>query len=446
MNTAHYSDLARQVLARVTKAGASGDLIVDSAEALSLKARAGQLEEYKVSSSQIFGLRVIHQGRVGSAYSESSDSQALASMVDSALSNARYTATEPCEKILESTQQLRSDDQQLCPDDNCEIDEKIDFALALEQQLASRQWVKSVPYNGVQDVISSRNIYNTTGLQATGNRRYCSAQAQALVEHAGSSAMAGSGQAVRCFSDLDLASLVEAAHRSAIDIVPGIAVASGRYDVIFDRDVGASLWGVFSPMFSGKLAKDGVNPMRDKLDQPIADPRLTISDMPRCELGLGYQLFDAEGSPTTSQELIVGGRLCSMLHNSATASFFNIASTGHAARGPKSTLDVRPHQLVVAAGTTAEHGELVSGQYLELTGLTGLHSGANIISGDFSFGASGFLCADGQRKQAVRHITVAGNFYKMLNSISMIGDRQHWNWQRSMRSPLIRFSKLAISG
>jgi len=444
--TAQHNDLAQQVLTRVSAAGASGDLIVDCAEALSLKARDGQLEEYKVSNSQIFGLRVIHQGRVGSAYSESSDTQALASMVDSALSNARYAAPEPSERILDSTSQLHSDDLRLCPEDNCEIDEKIQFALALEQQLASRDWVKTVPYNGVQDVISNRSIYSSAGLQASGNRRHCSAHAYALVERAGNSAMAGTGQAARRFSELDVATLIDAAHGNAIDMLPGAAVASGRYDVIFDCDVGPSLWEVFSPMFSGKLAKDGVNPMRDKLDQPIADSRLTVSDMPRCELGLGYQLFDAEGHATHQHNLIVDGRLNSLLHNSATGSFFNLASTGHAARGPKSTLDVRPHQLVISAGTSAEQGNLVQDQYLELTALTGLHSGANIISGDFSFGASGFLCADGLRQRAVRHITVAGNFYKMLNNISMIGDNQHWNWQHSMRSPLIRFSKLAISG
>ena len=83
---------------------------------------------------------------------------------------------------------------------------------------------------------------------------------------------------------------------------------------------------------------------------------------------------------------------------------------------------------------------------LELTDLTGLHSGANAISGNFSFGASGYLCKDGERIQAVRGITVAGNFYEMLNKISMIGNQQHWNEGRSALMPSIRFSDVAISG
>jgi len=89
---------------------------------------------------------------------------------------------------------------------------------------------------------------------------------------------------------------------------------------------------------------------------------------------------------------------------------------------------------------------LHSGEYLKLTDLTGLHSGATAISGNFSFGASGYLCKDGERIQAVRGITVAGNFYEMLNKISMIGKQQYWNESRSALMPSIRFSDVAISG
>ena len=77
---------------------------------------------------------------------------------------------------------------------------------------------------------------------------------------------------------------------------------------------------------------------------------------------------------------------------------------------------------------------------------TPLMSGANAISGNFSFGAAGFLCKDGERIQPVRQITVAGNFFEMLKQIRLIGGQQHWNWSRSCLMPSIRFSDVAISG
>ena len=72
---------ASQILEQVKAAGATGDLIIDQGRSLSLKAREGALEEYKVSSSQVLGLRVIKDGKVGTAYSEATDSEALKSLV-----------------------------------------------------------------------------------------------------------------------------------------------------------------------------------------------------------------------------------------------------------------------------------------------------------------------------------------------------------------------------
>jgi PmbA protein len=108
-------------------------------------------------------------------------------------------------------------------------------------------------------------------------------------------------------------------------------------------------------------------------------------------------------------------------------------------------LGVNLHQVEIARGTEAL-SSLHSGEYLEVTDLAGLHSGANAISGDFSFGASGYLCKNRERIQAVRGITVAGNFYEMLNKISMIGNQQSWDEGRSALMPSIRFSDVAISG
>jgi len=139
------------------------------------------------------------------------------------------------------------------------------------------------------------------------------------------------------------------------------------------------------------------------------------------------------------------GCLQTLIHNSATASYFDTETTGQASRGPRSTLGVSLHQVEIAKGSE-DLSTLHSGEYLELTDLTGLHSGANAISGNFSFGASGYLCKDGERIQAVRGITVAGNFYEMLNKISMIGNQQNWDEGRSALMPSIRFSDVAISG
>ena len=436
---------AEQVLWLVTKYGAKGDLIVDQGNAISLKARDGQLEEHKVTSSRIFGLRVIKDDKVGTAYSEAADSDSLSSLVDQALTNASYAAPEVHEKILANDAQLSTDDDIFCPNETATTDDRIQLALELERELASRDKVKNVPYNGIQDGVGERHVFSTAGLHASTRSRSCSAFAYALIEDGEKNAMEGSGQVARLFSDLDKTSLIEKVYQDTIDILNGEPVPSAHYDVIFEKEMQVSLFGLFSVMFSGKSAKDGINPMRDKKGESIADPRLTIIDRPDLIEGFGYSLFDDEGTPTEALELIKDGTLKSLIHNSMTASYFESESTGHATRGPRSTLGVGLHQLAIKAGD-ADEKELYSGKYLLITDLTGMHSGANAISGEFSFGASGYLCEDSERLKPVRNITVAGNFYEMLQAISLIGKTPHWNWQRSSFMPSIRFADVAISG
>ena len=429
------AQMAEQVLDRVLSAGATGDLIVDEGETLSLKARDGELEEYKVSSSRIFGLRVIKNGHVGTAYSEAVDADALSSMVGQALNNAGFGKVEPHENILPNSDHLKTDDALLCPQEQVSIEQKIETALEIESRLTAKDKVKNVPYNGVQDITSQRHIFSSAGLNALTRSRTCAAYAYALAEDGEKNAMQG----------LDASTVIDKTYQKCIGLLDGKPVPSRHYDVIFDTDCQVSVFAVFSMMFSGKAAKDGINPMRDKPGSVIADSRLTIYDQPLNVDGFGYHLFDAEGTATKKTELILDGCLQTLIHNSATASHFDTATTGHASRGPRSTLGVNLHQVEIAPGSE-DLSTLHSGEYLELTDLTGLHSGANPISGNFSFGASGYLCKDGERIQAVRGITVAGNFYEMLNKISMIGNQQHWNESRSALMPGIRFSDVAISG
>ena len=436
---------ANIIFDRVKEAGATADLIIDQKESLSLKANKGKLEEHTVSSTRVFGLRVIKDGQVGTAYSESDDQDSLKSIVDQALINASFTAPEEHERILENNQTLATDDAHFCPQDDSTIDQKIALILELESQLAAKDKIKAVPYNGLSESLFQRQIFSTAGLNASSKARHFVLYASALAEAGDKNAMEGDHQVTRLCSELDTQKMVDKAYADCLAMLEGKAIPSKHYDVIFSTDCQSSLFGVFSMILSGKAAKDGINPWRDKLSQTVADKRLSLSDKPRLIDGFGYELFDAEGTATATTPLIQNGQLESFLHNSVTASHFGLKSTGHATRGPKSSLALSSHQLVIEPGSENQT-TLTSGEYLELTDLSGMHSGANAISGDFSFGASGYLCRDGQRLQAVRGVTVAGNFYEMLNKIESIGDTQHWTWQKSSLMPQIRFSKMAISG
>jgi PmbA protein len=433
------------LLEKVSAAGATGDLIVDSGESVSFKANAGELEEHTVRSSQILGLRVIKDAKVGMAYSEATDENAVEELVAQALTNASFGATNDYETISLNGTSLVTDDELLAPEDTTSVEQKIDFALKLETDLAAKDKVQNVPYNGVTDSLSVREVYSTSGLQAVSRSRSAVAYAYALAVDGEHNAMAGTGRVQRRFAELNTEDIVQGTWQECLALLEGKPVATKHYDVIFDADQQSSLFDAFSLAFSGKSAKDGVNPWREQIGKVVADERLQLNDNPTRTDGFGYELFDVEGELCSDLPVIENGTLNSLLHNRTTAQFFKTKSTGHASRGPKSALSVSAHQWVIAAGD-ANEGSLKEDEYLYITDLTGLHSGANAISGNFSFGASGYLCKNGERVQSVRGITIAGNFYDMLKNIRCIGDTQEWNWQKSSLMAPIRFSELAISG
>jgi len=436
---------AERIFTPIIAAGAEADLIVDAQQSLSLKANQGELEEYEVSSTQIFGLRVLQDGKVGLAYSEDDSTASLQSMAEQALSNAQFSAPDTNEQLLKNAAQLESDDALLYLADASSTDEKIDFILALESDLAAKPLIKNVPYNSVSDSTRERYVFSTAGLVAHSRSRAYTANAYALAEKDDANAMEGKGQFARQFKQLDKDVLVEQVYAECIAMLAGKPVASKHYDVIFDQESQSSLFGVFAAAFSGKWAKEGINPWRDSLGKRVADERLQLFDSALLQAGSSYTTFDAEGSQTQRNVLINKGVLETLLHNSVTARFYGVENTGNAVRGAQSALGVSMHQQEIAAGD-ADMATLRAGEFLEVTGLAGLHSGANAISGDFSLGASGYLWRDGERVQAVRGITVAGNFYTMLNAIAAIGDTQYWNWSKSVLMPSIRFNALAISG
>ena len=436
---------AQRVLDKVLASGAVGDLVVQEESSLSLKAHAGELEEHKVTSTRVYGIRVVKDDRAGIAYSEAADSAALDSMVEQALVNASFARLDPTENVADGATALATEDATLCPADPTSVEAKIDAALYLERELTARDKVRNVPYNGVQDLTAERHVFATTGRTAHGRNRVCSAFAYALLSDGTKDALEGVQWHARRFDEIDTDWIVDETYQRCLAMLDGEAIPSKHYDVLFDVENQADLFTVFLDMFSAKTARDGINPLRDKVGERIAVDALTIRDVPLNADGLGYALFDDEGLATSTTTLVDAGVLRTLVHNSATASHFDVPNTRNAARSPRSSLGVGLHQLEVAAGDVDENA-LTSGEYLEIVDLAGLHSGGNPVSGDFSYGAAGFLCRDGERLRPVRNITVAGNFYEMLKQIAAIGDTQHWNPERSALMARIRFADVAISG
>ncbi|WP_325894406.1 TldD/PmbA family protein [Grimontia sp. NTOU-MAR1] len=434
-----------QVLELAQKSGAQADVIASSSESFSLKADQGELSEYKVTASQVIGVRVIKDEHVAISYSESLEPENLAQMIDQALTNASFTKKDPLQKIQAEGLNISTKYPEIYQQDDATPEQKIELALSLEGKIREKPLAKGAPYNGYSESSGITLLGNTLGTRCFHQSRSLSCYTAALIDHNDKQAMHVAASVARTFDGLTPEKVINDAYDMAEALLEGTPIATGQYSVIFEQESLNEVLGAFGSVFSGESAKRGINPWRDKIGQQVASPLLSFRDVAYMSGGHAIKSFDGEGFETGDTPLIENGELVGLLHNSATAAHFGVAHTANAGRSPKGTLSVSSRHDVIGAGTSSE-AEVTAGEYLELIDLQGVHSGADAISGDFSFGASGFLCRDGKRIQPVRGITVAGNFYTIIKEIEAVGNTVLPNYAGQFYSPLIRFARLNIAG
>lgn len=443
--TSTNSDILSQVIDIANAQGVSADVILTQEQQLGLKADRGDLSEYKVTSSRSVGVRVVQKNRVGTSYCESAKREHLESMVTQAMENASYAKEDLHETICAPRQEIPDWSAQTFLEDDASTDDKISLTLELESGLEGRDIDAKAPYNAFSELEYEVALANTLGHTCVHKERQVSCYSYALLNHDGKQSMHHGFEVGRQFQELSAKRVVNEAYDTAKALLPGKPIPTGEYDIIFDTDSLHSLMGAFGMCWSGQAAVKNINPLREKLGETIAHAEFSLCDDPAVDGGFGLQAFDGEGNATKRTAMVESGVLSTFLHNSATANYFNVENTANASRGTKGSLGVAPSHLCIAKGSQTE-SSLKTGTYVELIGLQGVHSGANAISGDFSFGATGFLCQNGVRGQPVRGITVAGNFYRMLKEIAAIGDTVHADQPKSFFAPLIRFDGLRVAG
>ncbi len=441
-------ELCFKIVDMAKKAGIQEcDVILSRGNSLSLQALKGAIDKSKVTSTQVVGIRVIQDQRIGISASESLEDESLRVMIEQAKATSRYSGVDPYQSITQKNQ----DDIIVIPDrvkkaDLTTIKEKIELAIELEQKvLAKDSRIHNVPYSGYSDGEGESFYANHLGTFCYQKDRSFSAYTSALAGKDQQQAMYSSSTIGRSFAELDLHACVEEASETALKLIDAKAIPTGRYDVIFAVDEWESLLGAHLGAFSAKAAKEGTGYYRDKLEKAIAHSGLTMRDLPKYADGFSFSAFDDEGVPHQDLTVIEKGVLKSFYHNTATARYFKTKTTGHAGRGARGSLGVSSTQLVFDQGSASE-SELYSGQVLKVISLKGLHSGTNAVSGHFSLALEGILYKDGKAQQMVKDVTLSANFYEILNGIQAIGSKLEASSGRGFFSPSLRFAGISVAG
>jgi PmbA protein len=244
-------------------------------------------------------------------------------------------------------------------------------------------------------------------------------------------------------SDLEPAEVIgRRAGERAIKRLNPRKVATRRLPVVFDSRVSGSLVGHLTSAVNGSAIARKTSFLRDKLGAQIFPAGITIIDDPLRPRGLRSRPFDAEGVAGQRLALVQNGVLTSWILDSATARELDMKTTGHAQRGVSSTPSPGPSNLHLAPGAKTPD-ELIADieEGLYVTDVIGM--GVNLVSGDYSRGASGFWIEKGQCTYAVSEVTIAGHLLEMFRSLEPANDLQ---FRYGTNAPSLRVEGLTVAG
>jgi PmbA protein len=198
--------------------------------------------------------------------------------------------------------------------------------------------------------------------------------------------------------------------------------------VVFDPRVVSTLLGVISSALSGEAVVKGRSFFADRIGETVAAPFVTLVDDPTDARAYGAASHDGEGLACRRNVLIAEGVLRMFVYDTVSARRAGTVSTGSAVRGGfAGTPGAGCRALLLSPGTKG-HDEILAsvGNGLYVQSISGIHSGVNTVSGDFSVGAEGLLIEGGTLARPVREVTVASTLQRMLQSVVEIGGDLRW--------------------
>ncbi|MGB9233121.1 MAG: TldD/PmbA family protein [Terriglobales bacterium] len=444
------ASLAQDVVRRAMQSGASAaECVVRESDEFSTTVRLGQVETLKESGSKSIGVRVFFGQRAASTYSSDFSAAGIERMLKSALELAKITSEDPFAGIPEASKlgalpgplDLYHEDVYSLPGP-----ERIDYARRAEKAALDFDPRLKNSDGGSFDAATGRKVLsNSHGFLGEYRRSYCSVAAVPIAQDQQGNMQRDYWYSVsRSLAKLDSAEEVgkEAARRT-IRRLGARKVKTAHVPVVLDPQVANSMLEHIFEGVNGDSIYRGASFLAGKLGEQIASPNVTVIDDGTMPGGFGTSPFDGEGIPTRRTVVIENGTLKSYLLNTYTARKLKLETTANAARGLAGTPGIGPGNYFLQPGEKTPQqviGEIKDGLYVtEFLG-----HGANLVTGDYSRGASGLWIVNGELAYPVEEITVAGNLKDMFKSISEVAS--DLEFRGSVASPTLRIDGLTVGG
>lgn len=433
--------------ARACGADAADAVMFETVD-VSTSRRLGKPEGQERSENKALGLRAFIGQQQAIVSGTDIHKDALTELAERAVSMARATPADP-----DSTLAPASLYSQTIPD--------LDLCDEVEPSTA---WLTEQCKLAEEAALSVKGITNSEGADAQYSRSRISlaiaggpqigfAQSYASSHFSVSvSVLAGEGTGME--RDYDFTS---ARHRSDLKDAAGIGLSASeralkrlnprkvptcQVPVIFDPRLSRGILGILAGGISGASIARGSSFLKDSLQKKIFPSSIRIVDDPHILRGMGSKPFDAEGVRNSKRALIEDGVLTTWLLDMRSANKLGMISTGHATRGIASPPGPSATNLYMENGSVTPEAlvkEIKSGFYVTET----FGMGINIVTGDYSQGASGFWIENGVISYPVSEITIAGRLSDMFAHLTPANDL---TFRYATNAPTIRIESMTVAG
>src|SRR5580692_2004762 len=453
--TLDLESLTAEVVALAMKAGASdAEAVIREGDEFSVNVRMGEVETLKESGSRGLGLRVFLGTRSASTSTSDLTADGIRQLVEGAIALAKVTEEDPFTGLPETAAfGALTTDLHLYYDDVYSLagQERIEWARRCESAaLAADPRITNSDGGSFEAATGRKVMANSRGFVGGYRTSYAGVAAAPLAMDANGAMQRDAWwSSARRLADLESPeSIGQEAARRTLRRLGARKVPTQRVPIVFAPEVARSLIGSVFEAASGDSIWRHASFLAGQLGASIAAPTITIVDDNAMLLangtgGFGSSPFDGEGLPSLRTVVVENGVLQTYLLNTYSARKLGLKSTHNASRGLAGTPGIGCGNLYLQPGLLSQDqilAEVPAGLFV--TSLMGF--GTNIVTGDYSRGATGLWIENGQLTHAVEEVTIAGNLAEMFRNVTAIGN--DLVFRGSVASPTIRIDGMTIAG
>jgi PmbA protein len=439
------TDLAERLVGAARNAGAdAADAVAVRSVSQSVEIRDGAVEESERSESDDLGLRVFVGKRQAVVSTNDLRGDGVKALAERAVAMARVAPEDRFTGLADPALLAKNfPDLDLVDPDLPQVAELEELARDAEAAALEVQGVTKSGGASASAGIGGMVLVTSHGFKGA-----------YLASRYGMSMTAIAGEGTTMERDYDYSSTLHAADldkpekvgktagERAVERLNPLKAATGKVPVVFDRRIAGSLVGSLASAVNGAAIARKTSFLMEKLGQQIFAKGIRIIDDPLRKRGQRSRPFDGEGVAGRKLALVDDGVLMTWLLDSATARELGRETTGHASRGVSSSPSPGATNLYLEAGTPTPD-ELIADieQGFYVTDLIG--SGTNIVTGDYSRGASGFWIEKGKRSYPVSEVTIAGHLSDVFRTLTPANDLE---FRYGTNAPTIRIEGLTVAG